>query len=111
MKLKLSHTIRLKPKGQPKTCESCRTIIKALAEKRTEFQTYKLKEERSYGLEKSKLKLRKWDIRSQISGILNNTELRYHSMFFVELKPAPYNRDIFNVEYIYIYIYKQNSVA
>jgi hypothetical protein len=28
-------------KGQPKTRESCRTITKALAEKRTEFQMYK----------------------------------------------------------------------
>jgi hypothetical protein len=30
---------------QPKTSESYRTIIKALAEKHTEFQTYKLKKE------------------------------------------------------------------
>jgi hypothetical protein len=35
-------------KVQPKTSESYRTIIKALAEKRTEFHTYKLKEESSY---------------------------------------------------------------
>jgi hypothetical protein len=34
-------------KVQPKTAESYRIIIKALAEKRTEFHTYKLKEERS----------------------------------------------------------------
>jgi hypothetical protein len=33
-------------KVQPKTSESYRKIIKALAEKRTEFHTYKLKEER-----------------------------------------------------------------
>jgi hypothetical protein len=36
-----------------------------------------------------------------MSGILNNTELRNHaSNFFAELKPAPNNKDIFNVEYI-----------
>jgi hypothetical protein len=35
-------------KVQPKTSESYRTIIKALAEKPTEFHTYKLKEGRSY---------------------------------------------------------------
>jgi hypothetical protein len=35
-------------KVQPKTSESYRIIIKALAEKRTEFHSYKLKEERSY---------------------------------------------------------------
>jgi hypothetical protein len=33
--------------------------------------------------------------------MLNNTELSYHSpCFFVELKPAPNNKDIFNVEFI-----------
>jgi hypothetical protein len=35
-------------KVQPKTSESYRTSIKALAEKHMEFHTYKLKEERSY---------------------------------------------------------------
>jgi hypothetical protein len=37
-----------------------------------------------------------------MSGIINNTELSYlHlSMCFVELKPAPNNKDIFNAEYI-----------
>jgi hypothetical protein len=34
-------------KFQPKTSESYRIIIEALAEKRTEFHIYKLKEERS----------------------------------------------------------------
>jgi hypothetical protein len=35
-------------KVQPKTSESYRTIIKALAENRTEFRIYKLKEGRNY---------------------------------------------------------------
>jgi hypothetical protein len=35
-------------KVQPKTSESYRIIIKALTEKRTEFHTYKLREELSY---------------------------------------------------------------
>jgi hypothetical protein len=35
-------------KVQPKTYESYRTVIKALAKKHTEFHTYKLKEERTY---------------------------------------------------------------
>jgi hypothetical protein len=35
-------------KVQTKTSESYRIIIKALAEKRTHFHTYKLKDERSY---------------------------------------------------------------
>jgi hypothetical protein len=33
---------------QPATTDSCRAIIKALAEKQTEFHIYKQKEERSY---------------------------------------------------------------
>jgi hypothetical protein len=45
MKLKISQTIRLKFSLNP---ESYRTIIEALAEKRSEFHTYKLKEGRSY---------------------------------------------------------------
>jgi hypothetical protein len=44
MKLKLSQTIKV----QPKTSESYRKIIKALAKILMEFHTYKLKEERSY---------------------------------------------------------------
>jgi hypothetical protein len=35
-------------KFQPKTSECNSTIVKALAERHTEFHTYKLKEERSY---------------------------------------------------------------
>jgi hypothetical protein len=56
-------------KPQPKTSESYRIIIKALAEKRMKFHRYKLKEEISYSvvlkvcttpttLNKSQLKLR-----------------------------------------------------
>jgi hypothetical protein len=81
-------------KVQPKTSESYRTIIKALAEKRTQFHTYKLKEERFYRvvlkicitpstLKKSKLKLRTYCTRSQISGTLNNTELSNHLPCFL----------------------------
>jgi hypothetical protein len=35
-------------KVQSKNSESCRTITKAVAEKRAEFHTYKLKDEISY---------------------------------------------------------------
>jgi hypothetical protein len=35
-------------KFQPKTAECYGTIVRAVAERRTEFRTYKLKEERSY---------------------------------------------------------------
>jgi hypothetical protein len=80
---------------QPTTSKSYRTIIKALAAKRTEFHTYKLKEERSFRvvlknictnpstLKKSRLNLRNKGTRSQISGILYNTELSYYSSCFL----------------------------
>jgi hypothetical protein len=82
-------------KVQPKTSESYRTMIKVLAEKRTEFGTYKLKEERSYRVvlknkhysisprEIKKMKLRNNGTCIQISRILNNTELCYHSPCFL----------------------------
>jgi hypothetical protein len=48
---KLHHEIKAladnQVKVQPKTSESYRTITKALAEKRTQFHMYRLKEERS----------------------------------------------------------------
>jgi hypothetical protein len=63
---------------------------KNLAEKHTEFHTYKLKEERNYKVvlkicttpsalkkSKSKSKLRKYGTLSLIPGILNNAELSY----------------------------------
>jgi hypothetical protein len=49
------------------------------------------------------VKLKNYGTRSQVSGILNNTELNYHAMFFfVELKPAPNDKDKFSVEYIIV---------
>jgi hypothetical protein len=92
MKLELSQTIRFK--FQPKTSESYRAIINALSEKCTECHTYKLKEERNY---RGVLKNMHYSINTQgikaeveklghtvtISGILNNTELSYHSPCFL----------------------------
>jgi hypothetical protein len=74
-----SHTAARAVKVQPKTFESYGIITKALAEKRTQFHTYKLKEERTYRvvlkicttpstLKISKPKLKTYGTRSQIYG-------------------------------------------
>jgi hypothetical protein len=85
---------------------------KVVAEKCTKFHTYKLREKRSHRAvlknmhysispEEIKTEIEKLEHWSQISGILNNTELSYHSpRFFVELEPALNKKDMFYVEYI-----------
>jgi hypothetical protein len=99
-------------KIQHKTSESYKTIIKALAEKRAEFHTYKLKEERScrlmlknmhYSINPQEIKTEIEKLGHTVTNIWNikkyGTKLSL-SMFFVELKPAGNNKVIFNVEYI-----------
>jgi hypothetical protein len=96
-------------KFQPKTSESYRTIIKALAENHTEFHTYKLKKGRSYRvvLKNMHHSINPEDIKTEIEKpghtVTNNLNIKQYrtklpfSTFFVELKPAR-NNDI-NVEY------------
>jgi hypothetical protein len=68
--------------------------VKTLVEKRAEFHTYKVKEERSYRVvllnmhhsinpEEMKTEIENCGTRSQIFGILNNTELSYPSPWFL----------------------------
>ena len=97
---------------QPKSSEHYRIIIKALSEKHTEFHTYKLKEERGYKvvLRNMHHSISTVDIKAEIeklnhkvTNIWNITHQKTKQplpMFFVELKPAPNNKDIFNVEYL-----------
>jgi hypothetical protein len=84
--------------------------VTALTERCTEFHTYKLKEERSYGvvLKIMHYSINPDDIKIEKLGHMvtntgnierNRTKLPL-SMFFVDLKPAQNNKDIFNVEYI-----------
>jgi hypothetical protein len=85
---------------------------KALAEKQTEFHTYKPKEERSYRvvLKNMHYSIAPVDIKTeieklghQVTNIWNITQYRTKlklSMFYVELKPASNNIDIFLVEYL-----------
>jgi hypothetical protein len=98
-------------KVQPATTDSYRGITKALAEKQTEFHTYK-PEERSYRvvLKNMHYSIPPADIKTeieklghQVANIWNITQYRTKlplSMFYVELKPAPNNKDIFLVEYL-----------
>jgi hypothetical protein len=96
-------------KVQPATIASYRTITKALSDKQTEFHTYKPKEERSYRVV-LKNSIPPTDIKTEIeklghhvTNIWNITQSRTKlplSMFFVDLKPAPNNKDIFKVEYL-----------
>jgi flagellin-like hook-associated protein FlgL len=98
-------------KVQPKTSESYRTIIKALAKKHMEFHTYKLKEERSYivvltnmhySINTQEIETEIEELGQMVINIWNIKQYRTKtpfSMFFVELKPASNNKDIFNVEY------------
>lgn len=99
-------------KVQPKTTESYRTIVKALNDKNTEFHTYKLKEERSYKvvLKNMHHSINCEDIKAEIEKlghtVTNVCNIKQYStklplpMFFVELKPASNNKDIYNVEYL-----------
>jgi hypothetical protein len=81
-------------------------------QQQTEFHTYKPKEERSYRvmLKSMHYSITPADIKTeieklghQVTNIWNITQYRIKlslSMFFVERKPAPNNKDIFLVEYL-----------
>jgi hypothetical protein len=98
-------------KVQPATIAS-NTITKALSDKQTEFHTYKPKEERSfrvvlknmnYSIPTTDNKTEIEKLGHQVTNIWNVTQSRTKlplSMFFVDLKPAPNNKDIFKVEYL-----------
>jgi hypothetical protein len=93
---------------QPKTSGCYGTTVKALAERHAEFHTYKLKEERWYrvllknmhssiNLEDINIKIKK--LRHKVTNIWNIKQYRTKSpltIFFVDLKPAPNNKHIFN---------------
>jgi hypothetical protein len=104
---KLQHN-NMKQKPSPTT----RLRFKALAEKQMEFHTYKPKEERSCrvvlknmhdSIAPANIKTEIEKLGHQVAKIWNITQYRTKlplSMFYVELKPAPNNKDIFLVEYL-----------
>jgi len=97
-------------KIQPKSSDKYTTIIKALAEKRTEFHTYQPKTDRSFrtvlrGLHYS---TDTQDIKSEIES-LGHTVVNIYNikqsrtniplpLFFVDLKPSANNKDIYLIE-------------
>jgi hypothetical protein len=96
-------------KVQLRIAECYSTIVKALAERRTEFHTHKLKEERGYRVVLKnmhysiniKIKIEK--LEHTVTNVWNIKQYRTKlplSMFFVDLKPAPNNKEILNLEYI-----------
>jgi hypothetical protein len=99
-------------KIQPKNSDSYQTIVKVLAEKQAEFHTYKSKEERNYrvvlknmqySINPEDIKMGTEKLGHSIRNIWNIKQYRTELplfMFFVELQPAPNNKDIFNVKYI-----------
>jgi hypothetical protein len=99
-------------KVQPKTSDSYRIITKALAEKRTQFHTYKVKEERTYrvmlknmhySIDPEEIKTEIANLGHTVTNIWNIKHYRTKqplSMFFVDLKLTPNNKDIFNVEFL-----------
>jgi len=97
-------------KIQPKSSDKYTTIIKALAEKRTEFHTYQQKADRNFrtvlrGLHYS---TDIQDIKSEIESlghtvmnIYNIKQSRTNTplpLFFVDLKPSANNKDIYLIE-------------
>jgi hypothetical protein len=97
---------------QPTTADSYRSITHALTDKRAEFHTFRPKEERNYRvvLRHMHYSINPDDIKAEIenfghkvANIWNIKQYRTKlplSMFFVDLKPVPTNKDIFDIEYL-----------
>jgi len=97
-------------KIQPKTADSYKTIIKALAEKQTEFHTYQPKEDRSfrivlrgmhYSTDTSEIKTAIEQFGHTVVNVFNVKQTRTNvplSLFFVDLKPSDNNKDIYKIE-------------
>lgn len=97
-------------KIQPKTSDKYRIIVKALTEKKTEFHTFQRKQERTFraviknlhpttNLDQIKEELMARG--HQVTNIWNikqrNTKKEL-PLFFIELKPADCNKDIYNID-------------
>lgn len=95
---------------QPKSNESYSTITNSLTEKKTEFYTYKPKEERCFRVvvknlhHSSNVEELKADIEERghtVENIWNIKHFRTKDplpMFFVDLKPSINNKDIYNID-------------
>jgi hypothetical protein len=97
---------------QPTTADSYRSITHTLTAKGAEFHTFKPKEERNYRvvLKYMDYSINPDDIKAEIEKLGHKVANIWNikqfwtklplSMFFVDLKPAPNNKDIFDVEFL-----------
>jgi hypothetical protein len=97
---------------QPTTADSYRSVTDTLTDKHAEFHTFKPKEERNYTvvLKHMHYSMNPDDIKAEIENlghkVANIWNIKQYqaklplSMFFVDLKPAPTNKDIFDVEFL-----------
>jgi hypothetical protein len=97
-------------KIQPKSAEKIKTIMKTLAQKHTEFQTYQPKEDRSFGTvlrgvhystDTSEINS---DIQTYGHTVLNIFNMKHNQtniqlpLFFDDLKPSEDNKGIYEIE-------------
>lgn len=99
-------------KVQPKNTEAYTSITKALIDKKTEFHTYKIKEERSfrvvlknihYSVDPEELKTEIEQHGHTVTNIYNIKHYRTKDplpMFFIDLKPDKNNKDIYDIKYL-----------
>lgn len=100
-------------KVQPQSSEAYRAIVHALNEKQTNFHTYKPKEDRNYrvvlkhmhySIEPTAIKEEIENLGHKVVSVWNIKQARTKlplPMFFVDLKPAPTNKDIYQIEYLH----------
>jgi hypothetical protein len=99
-------------KVQPKSSNSYRIITKALNDRNTPFHTYKPKEERTYRgvLKNMHYYIDPEEIKNEIARLGHKVSNIWNvklylakqplSMFFIDLLPAPNNKEIYNVEFL-----------
>jgi hypothetical protein len=99
-------------KVQPKSSDCYRIITKALIDRNTPFHTNKPKEERAYRvvLKNMHFSIDLEEIKNEIARlghkVPNIWNVKHYltkqslSMFFIDLLPAPTNKEIYNVEFL-----------
>lgn len=104
-----------KVKIQSKSAEAYGMATKALDQKKTLFYTYKPKQERSYkvvlknlhhSIDTKDIEIEIKNLGHDVINIWNMKQYRTKkplNMFYVELKPASNNKDIYNIEFLKYY--------
>lgn len=94
------------------TSEKYTQVIKALAEKKTEFHTYQLKENRPFRTvlrnlhQTTDINEIKQELLSQGHTVTNISNIRQRNtkkpipLFFIDLKPSENNKDIYKIEFL-----------